>query len=192
MTDDEAPGVRRWGPEGPPEEAYSRVTDPERYLGLHAVADGLIDDLLARFEVAAGPSDEVGLWRGDVVRATGLRPAGGGAPITVILTGFAVAVRAGHCFRRPFPTCGCDACDETPADAALHLAEVVGIIVAGGLTETRRRRVFGKDTFSIELRSAEGWEQTSGTIDPRDPDEEHDAIPVGATHWAPWPERAVG
>ena len=41
----------RWGPEGPPDEAYSRVTNPERFLPLHAAMLGIIDRLENDFEV---------------------------------------------------------------------------------------------------------------------------------------------
>ena len=41
----------RWGPEGPPKEAYSRVTNPERFLPLHAAAMELLDRLEREFAV---------------------------------------------------------------------------------------------------------------------------------------------
>ena len=39
----------RWGIEGPPEEAYSRVTNPERFQPLHAAATELLDRLEREF-----------------------------------------------------------------------------------------------------------------------------------------------
>ena len=41
----------RWGIEGPPEEAYSRVTNPERFQPLHAAATELLDRLEREFGV---------------------------------------------------------------------------------------------------------------------------------------------
>ena len=41
----------RWGIEGPPPEAYSRVTNPERFQPLHSFAEGLVARLEARFDV---------------------------------------------------------------------------------------------------------------------------------------------
>ena len=38
----------RWGIEGPPEEAYSRVTNPERFQLLHAAAAMELLDRLER------------------------------------------------------------------------------------------------------------------------------------------------
>lgn len=188
MTDDGAPWIRAGEPDdGPPDEAYSRVTDPERYRPLHAVSDRLVEDLVARYDVVRAPVDVVGHWRGGVRRATSLRPADGdGAAIVVIITGFGLVVRAGHAYERGFPVCGCDACDEDPAELARDLTEAVDAIVSGGLTETRRRRRLGKDPFSIELRDTRGGvTRTSGTVE-RDED---DVIPMGTTRWAAWPER---
>jgi hypothetical protein len=44
-------GWTRWGREGPPPEAYSRVTNPERFQPLHALALQLIDRVEASFKV---------------------------------------------------------------------------------------------------------------------------------------------
>ena len=41
----------KWGIEGPPEEAYSRVTNPERFHPLHAAATELLDWLEREFAV---------------------------------------------------------------------------------------------------------------------------------------------
>ena len=41
----------RWGPEGPPEEAYSRLTNPERFLPLHNDALEMLTALEQRFDV---------------------------------------------------------------------------------------------------------------------------------------------
>jgi hypothetical protein len=49
----------RWGPAGPPDEAYSRVTDPQRYAPLHAIARDVLDDLQRRFDVTARASSEL-------------------------------------------------------------------------------------------------------------------------------------
>ena len=39
-----------WGAEGPPLEAYSRVTNPERFASLHDVAAELLDRLEIEFD----------------------------------------------------------------------------------------------------------------------------------------------
>ena len=54
----------RWGIEGPPEEAYSRVTNPERFQPLHDAALELLDRLEREFAVerleGSGGDDELG------------------------------------------------------------------------------------------------------------------------------------
>jgi uncharacterized protein DUF6226 len=41
--------MTRWESEGPPLEAYSRVTNPERFRPLHGVALTLLEQLHASF-----------------------------------------------------------------------------------------------------------------------------------------------
>ena len=43
--------TRKWGPEGPPEDAYSSVANPERFRPLHELALNLIARLEAEFDV---------------------------------------------------------------------------------------------------------------------------------------------
>ncbi|HEV7722980.1 MAG TPA: DUF6226 family protein, partial [Iamia sp.] len=127
-------------------------------------------------------------WAGGVERAVRLTPRrGDGATVELVFTGFpGVAVRAGHGYTLLLPHCGCDACAEAPSGLARDLTETVEAIAGGGLTESRRRRWWGRHPFSIEVRSADGCSSASGTIEPGD---EHDILPDGATTWAAWPER---
>src|SRR2546421_235902 len=54
----------RWGPDGPPPEAYSRVTNPERFAPVVEAADVLVATLLRDYDVDARPVDVVS----DIVR----------------------------------------------------------------------------------------------------------------------------
>lgn len=175
----------RWGPDGPPDEAYSRVSDDRRYLGLHATAEEAVSRLVARCAVTVSPVDVPGRWKSGVRRAALLVPDGPGAPMTVIWTGFGVVVRAGHAYEEGFPVCGCDACDEDPERLADDLAEAIEAVAAGGLVETRRRRRLGADDARVELRRAGGSSTTSGRL--TEPDDSRHAIPRGTTSWPPWP-----
>jgi hypothetical protein len=175
-----------WGPDGPPEEAYSRVSDPGLYLSLHPVADRLVSRLVSRYRVEAEAAEVTGPWRG-IERATRLVPDGGGAPVTVIWTGVGVAVRAGHAFERGLPFCGCDACDEDPGWLATDLEETLEALASGGLVETRRSHRIGADEASVELRGPRGGNRSRGRItERRDP---RHAIPVGTIAWPPWTPR---
>jgi hypothetical protein len=57
--------ARGAGEAGPPEEAYGRVTNPERYRGLHAAAEALLDRLGAEYVVERVDrgNDDVGVER---------------------------------------------------------------------------------------------------------------------------------
>ena len=83
---------RQVGTEGPPEEAYSRVTNPERFLPLHDAALELLAALKQHFDVehAVGYGLDEELERGGLVRPSiALRPTGAEAtPSTVAFTNF--------------------------------------------------------------------------------------------------------
>lgn len=161
----------------PPEEAYTRVTDAERYRPLHDFALALVDDLVAEFdvEIVREPALPSGLGGGVVVeRAILLRPAADGAPIIVGLTAFpGLEFRFGESARVVFPSCGCDACDEHVEDLVESIREHVEAVVSGGFAE-------GADEW-WSFRT-ERW--ASWTGDARRPVRRHD--------WPAWPRRAVG
>lgn len=177
--------------EMPPDGAYGRATNPERYLVLHGAALAEIDRVVATYEVDR--TDGVDLvphtaegWPGS--QAVRLTPSGGGAPITVTFTSLpGVVVHAGHGFDTAFPRCGCDACDEPPDELVELLNEVFADVASGGLVETRRRHRFGPDRCTIRLESADrtGSTQRGGAFDPT----KHGAIPIGTTRWPPWRRR---
>jgi Family of unknown function (DUF6226) len=130
----------RWGPGGPPPDAYSRVTNPERFAPLHPFAAELLKQTEARFK--AERWERVGLdpelEGSDPAHSTvRLVPADArAAPITVAFSRFpGVRVRAGRWYRTSFPVCGCDACDETLDENLQHLESLVHRVTAGGLRE---------------------------------------------------------
>lgn len=175
----------------PPDEACSRVTHPERYAVLHeavlAEGDGLVDryDIDRNDDVDLAPRAARSFPGSRSVR---LAPVGDGAPITLVLTPFpGVAVYAGHAYGTAFPFCGCDACDEQPDDLVERLRQVLADLVAGGLVESRRHRLFRSDQCTIRLESADGagYSETEGNFDPAD----HGDLPLGVTHWPAWSRR---
>lgn len=175
-----------WGPDGPPEEAYSRVTDPGRYLSLHPVADRLVSRLISRYQVEAEAAEVTGPWRA-IQRVTRLVPDGDGTPVTIVWTSVGVAVRAGHAYERGFPVCGCDACDEDPDRLATDLEETLEALATGGLSERRRPHRIGADEATVALRGPGSSGSSSGRLtEPRD---RRHAIPVDTTAWSPWPRR---
>ena len=134
----------RWGSEGPPPEAYSRVTDAERFAPLHTAATEMIARLEASFEVERvegyGLDDELEerlTCARPSVRLSPVDPAA--APITVVFSDFpGLHVRFGRWRTELFPVCGCDACDESVDHLIEQLTMMVESVTAGGFREVVR------------------------------------------------------
>lgn len=175
---DAIPLSPRWGLDGPPTEAYSRVSDPERYRPLHAFASALADDLAIEFDIER--DDEPVLDREftagvDVVRAIRLSPnATDAAPITIGFTAFpGLVLGFGEFTRSPVPVCGCDACDDQLVHLVESAREEVDAVVSGGFAEASG----GWASFRTVRSSSVG-----GSPGPHGP----------RRAWAPWPRRARG
>lgn len=188
----------RW--EGsPPEGAYSRVSNLERFAPLHAVADALIEWLGNTFDVITDQSPGVAadllLMPDDVVRAVRVVPRDAtAAPLTFVLTPFpGVFLHAGELHDYHFPACGCDACDDDVIKLAEELEWVVRTVVRGGYSE---RFAAGRNR-RIESRLEErGIRMQSGQTRIEDLPLERVAIartalpPTG--QWSPWQELPHG
>lgn len=127
-------------PNEPPPEAYSRVTDPERFRPLHRIALDLLDRLDAEYDVSRTEAFELGLGTTAFEHArppvtlTPVDPAA--APIAIAFTPFpSVIARFGRWIAEPFPSCGCDACAETAEDEGARLEALVSEVVAGRFRE---------------------------------------------------------
>lgn len=161
---------------GPPEETYGRVTDPERFAILHDAAARLVDELVATYDITVEEGahllpDEEG-WSAPrrVVRLTPSDPRA--ATVTITFTDFpGVRLDAGHSVAHLVPMCGCDACDDDPADEAERVEQELRDVVAGfveripGPPPRRRWPMGGRHAAS-------------------DGD-----LPADDVTWAPWPRR---
>ena len=140
----EVSGRIRWGSEGPPEEAYSRVTDAARFAPLHDAATEMFDRLEAEYEVerveGSGLDDELEerlTCARPSVRLSAVDPAA--APITVVFSDFpGLHIRFGRWSTDLFPVCGCDACDESAEDEIERLTMMVDSVTTGGFREVVR------------------------------------------------------
>jgi hypothetical protein len=179
----------RWGPDGPPEDAYSRVTGPERFAVVVEAADALVADLLAAYDVVAEPvpagaDGVVAIPFGNegVVRAVRLTPREG-APLTIAVTDFpGVRLRRGHWDGDALPRCGCDACDETGEECAAELREWVAETVAGQFTETLSRR---PRRLAVVRPGRSEW----SSLDRAELATLATVAPPGTYRWAAWPAR---
>lgn len=134
------PSQYPWGPEGPPEEAYSRVTNPERFMPLHDAALEMLSTLEQRFDVQRAEGygvDEELEFRGVRRPTIVLRPNDPeAASLAVAFTDFpGLNVRFGRWSTEPFPGCGCDACAEDAEGETERLIEMVDVLTAGGFRE---------------------------------------------------------
>ena len=190
-------GRRSWGPDGPPEEAYERVTNPERYEPLHAAATKLLHRLEREFAIerleGRDVDDEFGR-NPSTRRLVRLVPDDSrAAPITVAFTDFpGVYVRFGSWLSEAFPACGCDACDESPDLLIEAMTEQVEAVVAGQFRESirvprirgdaRRKSEIGPREQSVPL-----W---PGERVPRSRALEMTGGERSVTlEWVPWPRR---
>lgn len=125
----------------PPEDTYSVDTHPERFAPLQTVVTALIEFLIATYNVEVVEESHVvgDLLHApaDVVRAVRLTPSDpASAPLTFVLTGYpGVYLHAGLLHDFHYPSCGCDACDETWQGMADELEQDVLAVVAGGYRE---------------------------------------------------------
>lgn len=182
----------------PAPEEYSRVTNPARFRPLHQHALELLARLEATYAVTR--SDAFDLLPGIMEPFEHARPpvtltptAPGAAPVAVAFTPFpSLLVRYGRWHSRPFPLCGCDACNEGAADQAERLDDVVGKVVAGLFAEEVRIPPFGDarlhhrlgDTLLREGLDEEGW-----TTLPRAVARALAGPGPRRIEWQPWPRR---
>lgn len=178
----------RWGPAGPPEEAYSRVTDPQRYAPLHAIARDVLADLQRRFDVTAHASSELDPNGTTQAAVTTLEPSDpASSPLSVVFTAFpGLVVGFGRTQRAHIPVCGCDACDETVEECASSLREIVEAVATGSFGE----RIVNDSDGSWH----ETWRATdTGSQSGRTPVTVEEArllrqeLGSDDARWAPWP-----
>lgn len=116
----------------PKDEAYSRVSDPERYRPLHRRADLLVQRLDSVYDAVV--TDDT-LDRAE--RAVRVAPADpDAAPVTIGWTDFpGLVVRFGEHCDRAYPHCGCNACDEDPGEVFAEFERDVYAVTTGRFRE---------------------------------------------------------
>ena len=158
----------KWGLDGPPPEAYSRVTNPDRFRPLHGFAERLLRSLEADFDVARdeGFGLDPELHGNDSARPTVRlvpRSPDAGA-LTIAFTWFpGLMVRLGHWFVEPVPVCGCDACDETAEERQDRLEQLVTSLTAGGFSESIELGLWGDGWLTDEMPRSSGRSRISRT-----------------------------
>ena len=197
----------RWGPEGPPPEAYSRVTDAERFRPLHAAMREIIARLQTEYDVTAtegyGLDEELEARMTLEAPSVVLTPTDpGAAPITVVFTDFpGLNVRFGRWLVEPFPDCGCDACDESAEGEIEHLTDIIEDVTAGRFREgiripllsrhAWRERELWADQTRLHERNTGTWSRGGSRIDKRLARSMTGGARRLDINWKPWPRRHV-
>lgn len=178
----------RWGVGGPPDDSYSRVSNPQRFEPLQRIARQMIAHLVREYDVdpASDPSF-VSDFRnpsgvGELVRLVSSDPRA--ARLTFGFTALpGVFIAAGALHQFAFPECGCDACDEDLTTQIELLEETVFAVVEGHFREW----VSGDDVgFAVRF---DGGSSSGATPASDFPPERLAAVPRGGAGWRPWPSR---
>ena len=187
-------GRFNWGREGPPDDAYSRVTEPERFFPLHGWALEAVARLQTEYEVTL---DEEGVRDDELERYSLSRPLirltpvqESSAPIVVAFTDLpGLAVQAGRWATDWFPSCACDACDEMPEEEFGKFTEFLSDVVAGRFRESLYLGPRGVGWSTMELWGEHG-RRSGGS---RMSSERAAQILGGETRivleWTPWQPR---
>lgn len=192
------PYGRQWGSGGPDPDSYGVDSHPERFAGLHDVAQALINHLAAVYdvEVHTNPAHaaELLMEARDVLQAVKVTPRrSGAAPLTFVLTGYpGVIVHAGVLHDFPFPVCGCDACDETAETTADRMELLVLTVAAGGYSERYPVGSQRWSEYALTAYDGSGSESGKGEPGPAATDRLHDAeirLRDVTGGWRPWPLR---
>jgi len=185
----------RWGAAGPPLEAYSRVTNPERFASLHDAAAELLDRLEREFEaerrVAYGLDPELEQGCNLSRPSVALRPRDiGAAPLVVAFSDFpGLRVRFGRWYVVAFPTCGCDACDETAERETERLRSLIDNMTAGHFREAIRVRADGTEWKESEFWSTGGRCPEELRLDQTRTRKLLDGGDRSSYEWGPWLRR---
>lgn len=154
----------RWGIEGPPSDAYSRVTNPERFAPLHGFAEHLLDGLERDYYVVREEGNGVDPELEEQARPDAARPtvrlvpnAADAGALTIAFTSFpGLLVRLGNWFVEGIPFCGCDACDETAKEGTEQLEWLVGALSSGRFNESIKLGPWGDGWLTHEMPGSGG------------------------------------
>jgi hypothetical protein len=169
---------------------YPHATQTGRFAVLHEAGDALLDELTERYMVVRRESKEPLGPDDALVRMVRLIPqTPAAAPMAVAFTDFpGLDVRLGRWWTQTLPGCGCDTCDEDPAQLVEELRTQSAAMIEGGLWERVRRGVGGSwfEARLIGERFNAGREGPLANRESRNARRGGFATPV---QWAPWPRR---
>jgi hypothetical protein len=170
--------------DAPDEDAYGRVTNPERFQAVVDAATAVARELVDTFDVeatAGSAAVDFPNWPDGSAETIRLVPAVG-TPLAILITVLpGVLVRFGTWGREAFPGCGCDACDEQPPEVIERMRRLVGAAVEGRYEEALTKR-----TLSYSFTGTWGGSASRKRLERGE--WKHHGEP-GAHSWPPWPRR---
>ncbi|SMG19802.1 DUF6226 family protein [Agreia pratensis] len=187
----------RWRGMSPPEDAYSRTANLDRFEPLQTVARALIDWLIVTFDVAVERNETVAAdferWIHDLETAVRITPRDPlAAPLTFAFTSFpGVVLHMGALFDSTFPACGCDACDDDVLWLVDQLEWTAQVVVNGGGSERIDAEPDG--WFEYRLQNDAGMESARRRLGevPVERVEAARGILPASGQWSAWPLRGA-
>jgi uncharacterized protein DUF6226 len=185
--------MSRGGVDGPPKDAYGRVTDAVRFAPLHKIARQVLEGLETRYDVTRQSFTEIDPHGSEPAAAVRLVPADpAAAPLAIVFDAFpGLLVRSGRQDADGvyLPHCGCDACDDSVVDCTEELARLIDATTAGTFGE---RLVYADGAWWHEAwyRTPTSTVRGRSRLNGRRLAVLRKAIPGGELVWAPWPERS--
>jgi hypothetical protein len=175
----------------PPDDAYSRVSNLERFAPLQTVANALIEHLRAAYRADIAPL-ATPFTTPATTKLIAVTPEHtDAAPLVFRFTDFpGVLLRAGVRCSAAFPACGCDACDEAWEEAADDMERLVFAVTDGRFSERIDFARDGKATVGHGIETLGGPRRSGFAYgvepDPglRDDAARLDSLPAG--RWQPW------
>ncbi len=175
------PYGNRWAG-SPPDDAYSRVTNQQRFAPLLTVTAALIEHLRAEYQVTTSITGSV----------TELDPGPAAARLRFAVDPdtFVVRLTAGPVAQFGYPVCACDACDETAEAMADDLEATVFAVVAGHLRQRVGPPPRGKGRTGLVIEVGGAHASSSWTLlDRAERRRIRDLLRGTPERWEPWTRR---
>lgn len=189
---------KRTRTETPSPDAYTRVSNAERFLPLHALAVDMMSRLGREYDVIETSAFELipGIMRPfEYARPPmTLTPSSSKeAPISIAFTKFpGLIVRCGGLFHDSFPFCGCDGCAATFDREAERLLQILGFVVAGEFREEIDIPLIGTTHVRWSLGAINS---PNGSLSSESALTRDRARTLGAgsrrIEWSPWSKRMI-
>ena len=178
-------------------EAYTRVTNPERFRPLHDFALNLFERLAHEYYVME--SNELELVPISMQPVDYAKPpmtltpnANDEAPISIAFTTLpGLVLRCGKFFNEPFPVCACDGCGTHADEEVERLQRIIDPVIVGDFVEGLELPFIGNAYLTYRLGRIDGPHglTSGGSGVSRDEARKLRRAGFERIQWAPWSKR---